>query len=91
MRVDLRTLHPNPMRDFRVDPMDQSVVDHLKASMEEDGFWGGIVCRQLPDGTVQIGAGHHRVAAAIAAGYTVADVTVSQDLDGRRHDSRLCP
>ena len=48
---------------------------------KEHTHWGGIVCRQVPDGTVQIGAGHHRVAAAIAAGYTLADVTVSQDLD----------
>jgi ParB-like chromosome segregation protein Spo0J len=63
--------------------MDQTMVDRLKASIEEDGFWGGIICRKLPNGTIQIGAGHHRVAAAIEAGYTVADVMVSDDLDDK--------
>jgi ParB-like nuclease domain len=81
MRVDLQTLQPNPMRDFQVDPMSQEIVDRLKESIEEDGFWGGIICRKLPNGTLQIGAGHHRVAAALEAGYTIADVTVREDLD----------
>jgi hypothetical protein len=44
-------------------------------------LWGGVVCRQLPDGTLQIGAGHHRVAAAIAAGITEADLFVATEMD----------
>jgi hypothetical protein len=69
------------MRDFAIDPMDDEVVARLKQSIEEDGFWGGIVCRKLPDGTLQIGAGHHRVAAALAAGITEADLFVAEDMD----------
>jgi hypothetical protein len=80
MRVDLRQLQPNPMRDMRVDPIDPDVVERLKASIEEDGFWGGVVCRNI-NGSIQIGAGHHRVAAALAAGITVADVFMADHLD----------
>jgi len=81
MLVDLRSLQPNPTRDFSVDPLDQEAIERLRQSIEEDGFWGGIVCRQLRDSTIQIGAGHHRVAAALAAGITKADVFVSKDMD----------
>jgi ParB-like chromosome segregation protein Spo0J len=81
MRVDLRTLKPNPMRDFRIDPMDPDVVEQLRQSIEEDGFWGGVVCRKLPNGQLQIGAGHHHVAAALAAGIPFADLFVSDELD----------
>lgn len=83
MRVDLRTLQPNPMRDFTIDPLDPEVVERLRQSIAEDGFWGGMVCRKLSDGTVQIGAGHHRVAAALAAGITEADLFVAEDMDNR--------
>ncbi len=80
MNIDLRTLEPNPFRDFSVDPIDKAIVKRLQASIEEDGFWGGIVCRKTKD-DIQIGAGHHRVAAAIKAGLTHADVFVSKDMD----------
>src|SRR5262249_18682174 len=40
-------------------------------------FWGGVACRQLEDGTLQIAAGHHRVYAARAEGMTEADLFVS--------------
>jgi ParB-like nuclease domain len=81
MQVDLRVLRPNPYRDFTIDPLDGAVVEALRHSIEEDGFWGGIVCRQAPDGTIQIGAGHHRVQAALEAGITHADVFVRRDMD----------
>jgi ParB-like chromosome segregation protein Spo0J len=81
MHVDLRTLQPNPLRDFTIDPMDPEAIVRLKLSIEQDGFWGGVVCRQLPDGTLQVGAGHHRVAAALAAGITEADLFVAEAMD----------
>ena len=81
MIVDLRKLKPNPMRDFTVDPIDTENVAKLKQSIQEQGFWGGIVCRRLKDGTIQIGAGHHRVEAAIDAGIRTADVFVSENMD----------
>jgi hypothetical protein len=65
------------MRDFSIDPIDDEVVERLRQSIEEDGFWGGVVCRKLPDGTIQTGAGHHRIRAAIAAGMLTADLYVA--------------
>jgi ParB/Sulfiredoxin domain len=82
MLVELRSLKPNPMRDFTVDPMNAEVVEKLRQSIKEDGFWGGVVCRQTRDGIIQIGAGHHRVKAAILAGVQSADLYVGNaDID----------
>lgn len=81
VKIDLRTLQPNPFRDFSVDPIDKALVKRLQTSIEEDGFWGGIVCRKLKDGTVQIAAGHHRVEAALKVGIDESDVFVSKDMD----------
>lgn len=76
MIVELGKLKPNPFRDFTIDPIDQGVVKDLSHSIKEDGFWGGIVCRRIKDGTIQIAAGHHRVEAARKAGIRTADVFV---------------
>jgi len=83
MRVELKSLQPNPMRDFTVDPIDDEVVGRLKESIKEDGFWGGVVCRRTKhngSGVVQIAAGHHRIKAAISAGIREADIFVG-DID----------
>jgi hypothetical protein len=82
MFVELRSLKPNPWRDFVVDPMDDKVVEKLRQSIEQDGFWGGVVCRRTDDGEIEIAAGHHRVKAAIAAGIQSADLYVGNgDID----------
>jgi hypothetical protein len=80
MQVELQQLQPNPLRNFRVDPIDPEHVAKLRESIEEDGFWGGVVCRRA-NGCIQIAAGHHRIEAAIEAGITVADVFVAEDMD----------
>lgn len=80
MRVELKNLQPNPMRDFTIDPIDDDRVKELAASIKEDGFWGGVVCRRTKNNGVQIAAGHHRVNAAIKAGIREADVFTG-DLD----------
>jgi hypothetical protein len=77
MRVELKKLKPNPLRDFAVDPIDQDHVDRLALSIGESGFWGGVCCRQRPDGEIEIGAGHHRVQAAIQAGIESAELHVA--------------
>jgi ParB-like chromosome segregation protein Spo0J len=81
MQVLLAKLEPNPTRDLRVDPIDPEVVKEIRLSIEEDGFWGGVVCNQTSDNRLQIAAGHHRVIAALEAGITRADLFVCQDLD----------
>jgi VCBS repeat-containing protein len=81
MRVDLHILKPNTIHDFTVDPIDQETVDKLRQSIKNHGFWGGVVCRRLANGTIQIGAGHHRVQAALEEGFIEADVSVQDDRD----------
>jgi hypothetical protein len=76
VKVELRSLKDNPLRDFRVDPIDDTIVENLKKSIKEDGFWGGVACRKK-NGEFQIAAGHHRVRAAIATGVREADLFVS--------------
>lgn len=80
MRVELKALKDNPKRDFIVDPIDQEMVKRLAESIEEDGFWGGVVCRKY-NGSIEIAAGHHRVRAAIKAGIDYADLFVGKDID----------
>lgn len=75
MIVNLRELKPNPFRDFTIDPIDTETIGRLRESIEEDGFWGGVVCRKV-NSHFEIAAGHHRVKAALDAGLTVADLFV---------------
>lgn len=76
MYVNFKDLKPNPFRDYHVDPIDDNRVEMLAASIHEHGFWGGVVLRKNKDGELEIGAGHHRVAAAIKAGEKSADLFV---------------
>lgn len=81
MQVKLAELKPNPLRDFIVDPIDRATVDALRQSIHMHGFWGGIACRQLMDGTIEVACGHHRVQAALEEGVEIADVFVRKDVD----------
>jgi ParB-like chromosome segregation protein Spo0J len=77
MRVDLRTLRPDPIRDQLIDPIDEGRAEALVASINEHGFWGGIAIRKADDGgTPYIVAGNHRVYCALKAGVTHHDVPV---------------
>src|SRR5206468_7218855 len=80
--VELEKLRPNPRRDFKIDPIDESEIKILAESIGSHGFWGGTVCRQLDDGTIEIIAGHRRVAAAIQAGEKEARLFVGHFDDG---------
>ena len=76
--VKLKELKPNPRRDFKVDPIDAEEVNILAKSIHQHGFWGGTVCRKLDDGSLEIVAGHRRVAAAIEAGEKEAELFVGR-------------
>jgi hypothetical protein len=80
MKLELRSLHTNPYRDLRVDPIDPASIATLATSIKEDGFWGGVVVRKNNDGEFEIVCGHHRVKAAIKAGYEEADLFVAKDV-----------
>jgi hypothetical protein len=81
VRVELARLEPNPLRNFDIDPIVPERVDMIKKSINDDGFWGGVVCRETPEGRIQVIAGAHRVAGALAAGVTTADLFVMRDMD----------
>jgi ParB-like nuclease domain len=78
MQVNLKSLRPNPFRDFVVDPIDSDAVSKITDSINEDGFWGGVVARKNKSGELEIAAGHHRIEAAKQCGITVADIFVGQ-------------
>jgi len=80
MELNLTQLKPNPFRVFAVDPIDMDAVASLAESIEQDGFWGGVVARQNDQGEYEVACGHHRVQAAISAGYEYAEIFVA-DLD----------
>ena len=80
MNVELSKLKPNPFREFAVDPIDPEAVAKLVESIEEYGFWGGVICRKGKNGDIQIGAGHHRIEAAKKLGMKTADLFIG-DLD----------
>lgn len=82
MKVRLRDLKPNPVRDFNVDPLDEEIIERLRASIREHGFWGGVVGRQR-NGHIEIGAGHHRIEAALKEGVEEGEVHVIPDIDDR--------
>lgn len=60
-----KDLRPNPWNTNRVGPENMA---KLKRSIEDLGFASAVVCRELPDGTLQILGGHHRVEAAVELG-----------------------
>lgn len=80
MKIHLKDLQPNPLRDFGIDPVDDAQVVALTQSIKDHGFWGGVVCRKV-DGEIQVAAGWHRVKAAIKAGITDADLFINPDMD----------
>lgn len=56
-RVKANTLAPNPL-NWRTHPVEQ--MDALRGILSEVGFAGAELCRELPDGTLQLIDGHLR-------------------------------
>jgi DNA-binding HxlR family transcriptional regulator len=77
--IKLSELKNNPMRDFRVDPLDEESIGKLQASISEDGFWGGVSFRYSSKGEPQIASGHHRIEAARRAGIEEASLYLLSD------------
>ena len=75
MNAELKSIKPNPMRNFNTDPLDDDAVSSLRKSIAEHGYWGGVVCRKK-SGTIECAAGWHRIHAAIAEGLKSAEVSI---------------
>lgn len=78
VKVELKKLRPNPLRDFKIDPLEDDDLRKLKDSISEHGFWGGVVLRKGKNGEHEIMAGHRRIAAGIEAGIESADLHVGK-------------
>src|SRR5215469_2814733 len=79
MRISLDDdiLRPNPLRDFKLDPVDQTTVSKLVDSIAEFDFWGGVTARKTPiKGVYDLIAGEHRRQAARNSGMTHAEIFV---------------
>src|SRR5262245_19852200 len=61
--VPLDLIAWNPYRDMDLYPLDRDHIVDLQRSLKEHGFFGGVKARRR-NGMVEIGCGHHRIAAA---------------------------
>mgnify|MGYP001827442965 CR=1 FL=1 len=75
MKISLTKIDANPYRDFDVHPLDPELIETLKSSIDDLGFWGGIAVRKHGDG-YQLAFGHHRVEALRLLGIKTADINV---------------
>ena len=74
-------LKPNPWNTNKLSPEAEGKLDN---SLLEFGLYKPIICRELPDGSLQILGGEHRTRAASRAGHaTVPVVNLGQISDVR--------
>jgi hypothetical protein len=63
--VELRSIKSNPHRQLGSYPPDRRKVEALKRSIEQVGFWEGVIVRPAPNGEgYECAFGHHRLMAA---------------------------
>ncbi len=80
--VPINKLKSNPWRDFEFYPLDEEAITKLIASINDHGFWKGIVARKV-DGGYEIGFGHHRVEAGKRFALREIDIEVEDISDDR--------
>jgi hypothetical protein len=80
--VSLSKVRPNPHRDLDTYPWIEDKLAQLMRSIEDVGFWAGIIGRQADDG-YELAFGHHRVEAARRLGMAEVPLIV-EDLDDQR-------
>src|SRR5262245_38835362 len=78
-RIPVSKIKSNPYRDLDLFPIDKEEVSDLKESINEFGFFGGLVGRKV-NGFVELGFGHKRFEALKRSGATSVEVLIS-DLD----------
>ena len=73
--VRLSSLHPNPHRDMGTYPLVADKIATLVRSINDVGFWEGVIARPAKQG-YELAFGHHRVEAARAADLKTIPVIV---------------
>ena len=76
MRIAVSDLNPNPFRDLKRYPIDQTKVDALVVSIKDTDFWDNLVARKCADGGYELAYGVHRLAALKKAGVKEVDIPV---------------
>jgi hypothetical protein len=64
-RVKLGDIRPNRFRNLKDYPLEPTVIEALKASITESGFWNNLQAIQNEGGTIELRFGHHRLAAGL--------------------------
>ena len=75
MMINLDKVKYNPYRDLKLDPINQSTVDKMVASITDLGFWGGLAVRKVGD-SYELAFGHHRLEALRQIGEAKADLNI---------------
>lgn len=64
-RVKLGDIRPNRFRNLDRWPLEQEVLDKLKQSIGETGFWSNLQAIENERGEIELRFGHHRLAAGL--------------------------
>jgi hypothetical protein len=80
--VPLDMVRDNPWRDRVRNPIDADRVEAIAVSIGKTKYWMGTYGRELPDGTVQLAFGHHRVEGAKAQGLKEIPIIIEDFTDG---------
>lgn len=75
LNVNVGSIEPNPYRNLDHYPWIEEKIDALRRSIDEVGFWEGVICRKVGD-VYQLAFGHHRLEAAKRNGMTSIRVVV---------------
>jgi len=81
IEVDPRDLKQNPWNPNEVDPINR---EKIRNSLRQEGFFKPVLVRTLPDGTLEIIGGAHRVEEAIALGFTKVPATNLGEIEEAR-------
>ena len=82
MKIQVRSIHPNPYRNFERNPLIPERVKQLTESIKSTDFWDNIVVRPSPNGSgYELAYGHHRLEAVKQAGIKTVDIPVKDISD----------
>lgn len=66
--VGMELIHTNPYRLLHVYPWIEPKLDALQRSIDDVGFWEGVIARPRKEGGYELAFGHHRIEAAKRSG-----------------------
>jgi hypothetical protein len=79
--VPVKLIRPNPFRQLERYPLSEEKIAALTASASAVGLFEGVIGREMPDGSVQIAFGHHRVETARRTGLKTVRIIIRKLTD----------